>query len=261
VEFDTDPVQIWDYAGPLAGTYMNMSLPADRSERFEVLVEGVFSCPSNRFKADPVRGRNGSDATGSFKRLPMVSYNTFRNFLMWPRTMVNRNPAKPWGDKAPHPEASFDHLDGRTLQPRHYKPHFARISNPAGKVYLADGNRFTTDEGRITYHVAWNAEDGGAFCNGGPTLREYDAGYFVLSAYHFDRRLGSYAYRHHGKGQRGITAFYFDGHADFITERQSRQPDRWWPRGTTIPFPEFNDMSLRHLIGRFDRDFNYVVGR
>ena len=254
--FDTDAVQIWDYAGPLAGGYMNMSLPANRAERFGRVVEGVFSCPSNRFKADPF-----PNAGGSFERQVMVSYNTFRNFLMWSRTMVDRDPSRSWGGKAPHPEASFDRIGGRTLQPRNYVPHIDRITNPAGKVYLADGNRFTTADGRITCDIEWDALDGGAFCNGGPTLREYDAVKFVLSAYHFDKRLGSYAYRHRGMGERGITVFYFDGHSEFITETQSRQPDRWWPRGTIVPFPEFNESSLRHLVGRFDRDFNYVVGR
>ena len=255
-DFDTDPVQIWDYAGPLAARYMKMSLPANRAERFKSLLEGVFACPSNPYSADPY-----PEPVGSFGRQTMVSYNTFRNFLMWSRTMVERDPSKPWGVRAPHPEASFDRIGGRTLPPQHYVPRMDRIINPAGKAYLADGNRYTDPTGTPTYDLEWDALDGGAFCNGGPTLRQYDGFQFILSAYHFDKQPGKYAYRHRARGERGMVVNYFDGHSGFITETESRQPDRWWPKGTIIPFPELNDPARLQVAHRFDQDFNYVVGR
>ncbi len=255
-QFAMDPSQIWDWAGPLAARYMKWSLSANRAERYETTLGGVFRCPSNSFEADPFPAE-----VGSYKRLPMVSYNTFRNFLMWSRTMVDRNPAKPWGVRAPHPEASFDRIGGRTLQPKQYAPNINRITNASAKVYLADGNRFTEADGRVTYDLEWDALDGGAFCNGGPTLREWDGIQFVLSSYHFNKQLGKYGYRHHAKGERGMVVNYFDGHAEIISESESRQPDRWWPKGTVIPSPELNDPSKRAVQGRFDSQFNYVVGR
>lgn len=255
-DFDTDPVQIWDYAGPLAACSLNMSLPINRAERFGVLLDGMFSCPSNRYWADPY-----PEATGSFERQRMVSYNTFRNFLMWSRSMVPWESFKPWGVQAPHPEASFDRIGGRTLPPKNYMPHIDRIINPSGKVYLADGNRYTDEHGAITYDLEWDALDGGAFSSGGPTLRETDGFQFVLSAYHFDKRNGRYAYRHWSGGERGIVVNYFDGHCEFIAESQSRHPDRWWPKGTIIPFPDLNDPAKFLVAHRFDSEFNYVVGR
>ncbi len=255
-EFDHGPSQIWDYAGPLAAESMNMSLPANRAERMRSASEGVFHCPSNPFFADPY-----PKARGSFKRQPMVSYNTFRNFLMWSRTMVDGDPSKPWGVKAPHPEASFDRIGGRTLTPKNHVPRIDLIANPAGKAYLADGNRFTDETGVPTYDLEWDALDGGAFCNGGPTLREYDAVQFVLSSYHFSKQLGRYGYRHRSGGERGIVVNHFDGHSEFVGEKESRQPDRWWPTGTIIPFADLNDRSREQLVGRFDREFNYIVGR
>jgi len=255
-DFDCDPVQIWDWAGPLAGGYMSMSLPANRAERFGVLVEGVFACPNNRYEADPHR-----KATGSFGRQKMVSYNTFRNFLSWSRTMVTWDGFRPWGGPAPFLEASFDRIGGRTLPPVNYVPRMGQITNPSGKAYLADGNRFTGADGSVTYDTDWDALAGGAFCNGGPTLRVHDGIKLVLSAYHYDRGLGARGYRHRIKGQRGLVVSHFDGHAEFVTETESRKPDRWWPKGTVISFTDFNEASLKHLVGRFDRDFNYVVGR
>jgi len=255
-EFASGPSQIWDYAGPLAAVSMNQSLSANRAERMRSVSAGVFHCPSNPYFADPY-----PEARGSFERQPMVSYNTFRNFLMWSRTMVDRDPSKPWGVKAPHPEASFDRIGGRTLTPKNYVPRIGRIVDPAGKAYLADGNRFTDETGLTTYDSEWDALDGGAFCNGGPTLREYDAAQFVLSSYHFDKQLGRYGYRHRSGGERGIVVNHFDGHSEFVGEGKSRQPDRWWPRGTIIPFADLNDRSRELVVGRFDRDFNYVVSR
>ena len=254
--FDTDAVQIWDYAGPLAAKYMNMSLPTNRAERFGELLKGVFACPSNRFQADPYPG-----PVGSFGPQAMVSYNTCRNFLMWPRTTVDRDPSQPWGAEAPHPEASFDRIGGAALHPKGYAPQLGRLANPANKAYLADGNRYTDRQGRLTYDLEWDALAGGAFCNGGPTLLERNGFQFVLSAYHFGERLGEYGYRHDGGGERGMVVNYFDGHAEFVTETRSRHPDAWWPKNTQIPFSEFNEASGALVAQRLDADANYVVGR
>lgn len=255
-DFDTDATQIWDYAGPLAAKHFRMKLPANRAERFAALLDGVFRCPSNAFQADPF-----PKAAGSFTRLPLVSYNTFRNFLMWTRTLVDFNPNRPWGVRPPVPEAGFDNIGGRTLPPKNHKPNLDLIANPSGKAYLADGNRFTTASGLTTYDLEWDALDGGAFCNGGPTLREYDGPQFVLSAYHFSRRLGRFGYRHRANGEWGIVVNYLDGHCDRLSESESRQPDTWWPKGTIIPFQDLNDPTRFLVAHRLNAQGSYVVGR
>ncbi len=227
-------------------------------------VEGVFKCPSNTYKADPFQSE-----AGTFEQQQMTSYNTFRSFMMWSRTMVNWNPSEPWGERAPVPEASFDTVGGKTLTPQNYRPHIDRVANPAGKVYLADANRFTDESGKITYDIDWDAENGGAFCNGGPTLPEWGESppssgggpQYVLSSYHPDEQLGKIGYRHHAAGERGIVVNFFDGHSEFLTETQSRHPRYFWPKGTKIPFPELNEESQKQIsIQMLDDDFNYVVG-
>ncbi len=259
----TDPSQNWDYAGSLAPTYMTTSLPTNRVERMLKVKQGIFACPSNPYFADPHSGPGGSSGpVGSFDPQPMTSYNTIRNFLLWPRTMVDFNPSQPWGPIAPLPEASFDTLGGKTLTPKNYKPHIDRITNPAGKVFVADGNRFTVGD-RITYDVDWNATAGGAFSNGGPTLpiTATAAGNPVLSSYHTTPQFGKYGYRHKSAAGRGIVTNYFDGHSCFMTEAQSREPDPWWPMGTIIPFPELNDASIALVAHRLDNEYKYHVGR
>ncbi len=255
-ELATDAVQIWDYAGPLAARYMQKSLPTSRLERMRIIREGVFKCPENRFMAEPF-----VDHGGMFETAPMVSYNTFRNFLMWPRTMVNWDPSRPWGPRAPVPEASFDHLDGTTLQPRSHLPRMDRIVNPGIKAYLADGNRFTEADGRISYDPDWNAEDGGMFCNGGPTMPLGNQTELVLSSYHYDEQLGRYGYRHKRSKQRGIVVNFLDGHCAYMSESESRHPDTWWPKGTRIKFSELNKHSGLLVLPRLDSTYHYVVGR
>lgn len=261
----TGPMQNWDYAGALADVYMNMSLSGNRAARMKELIVGVFACPTNQFFAEPVAGMRASvGPVGSFTRQKMVSYNTFRNFLLWPRTMVDRDPTKPWGPRAPNAEASFDTIGGLTIRPKNYRPHIDKIVNPAAKAYLADGNRFTDEDARITYDMEWDAEAGGAFANGGPTLHDgYTAGGKpVLSSYHFEKDRGRFAYRHHGSKNPGIVVNFFDGHSEFMTEDRSREPETWWPKGTTIPFSEFNEPARKIVAPRIDpRNPYYVVNR
>ncbi|NOS99869.1 MAG: hypothetical protein HOP29_04510 [Phycisphaerales bacterium] len=254
-EIDTIPMQIWDWAAPVAAHSWKNSMPTNRAERMKPLLEDMFRCPSNSFEADPYPRK-----MGKFDRQRMVSYNTMRNFLSWTRTSVARNSSKPWGEKAPHHEASFDRIGGNTLPPKNYVPRMDRIERPAMKAYLADGNRYTDIGGELTYDLEWDAIAGGAFANGGPTIRETN-GKLVLSAYHYDKELGKYAYRHKSKGERGIVVNYYDGHSAFMTETESRHPDTWWPTGTIIPAEDFNDPSRAAIKDRINADGNYVVGR
>lgn len=254
-EINTIPTQIWDWAAPVAAHSWKNAMPVNRAERMKPLLEGMFHCPSNAFEADPYPGK-----MGKFDRQRMVSYNTSRNFLSWTRTSVDRNREVPWGEKAPQYEASFDRIGGNTLPPRNYVPRMDRIERPALKAYLADGNRYTDVGGELTYDLEWDAIAGGAFANGGPTIRESN-GQLVLSAYHYDKELGKYGYRHKSKGERGIVVNYYDGHSAFMTETQSRHPDTWWPTGTIIPAEDFNDPSRATIEDRINAVGIYVVGR
>jgi hypothetical protein len=41
-----------------------------------------------------------------------------------------------------------------------------------------------------------------------------------------------------------LAAGFFDGHSERLSEQQSRLPDYWWPKGTTLPQTELNLSSF-----------------
>jgi prepilin-type N-terminal cleavage/methylation domain-containing protein len=227
------PVQTWDYAGPLAAVQMNMSsLPQNRAERWKILIEDVFECPSNRFLSVPFWDEQ-KGPHNSFGSQRMVSYNTVRNFLYWPRSED--------GGGAPYLYASFDRIGGDTRLPRNFKPRVDLVGQPSEKVFLTDSSRFT-EAGEVDHDIDWNANAGGGFSTGGPSLREQ-----FLRAFWLEDPERRFSYRHGSRNSVGIAVAFFDGHAERLTEEQSRFPDRWWPKGTVVPWSDMN-RDTRNLV-------------
>lgn len=240
-------VQIWDYAGPLAGAQMGMSLPSHRGQRYGQVFDGVFRCPSVKVFSEPWGGDQTIRETPHF-RSQMVSYQTIRWMLMWPRQIAQVvAPGLPWGDPAPVEEAKFEanfnEDTGMSIPlelPRSYVPRVDRVGHPAEKVFLTDSNRFTDDEqDRLTYNYDWRGKVGGAFSTGGPTLHRDH-----LRSFKFEDPFRRYTYRHPQGRTPGLVTVYFDGHAGYMSEDESRFPDPWWPRGTVILRNEFNQVSF-----------------
>lgn len=242
------PVQIYDFAGPLAQVQMGMrTLPTNRAKRWETLIENGFECPSNKLDSEPYyNGQKGPH--GSFRIQRMVSYNTLRNFLLW------------GGDstKAPFRSASFsDQVGGTTRIPTGYKPTIGQVGQPSEKVFCADGSRFQEDD-IVDHDIAWNGRSGGAFCDGGPTLPEP-----FLRSYFLKDPIRRYSYRHGRKKEPGLAAVFFDGHAEYLSDKKSREPDRWWPKGTVLPWGEMNGDTRNPLLDivSADPNFEYNVRR
>ncbi len=236
------PVQIWDWAGPLAAHQMHMSLPANRGERFGRLVTGVFECPANDYLAAPYHdGMIG--AIGRFKVQRMVSYNTLRQFMCWPTSAG-----------APCSEAVYD-VPGAFLA-RDYRPRIDRVGNPSENVLIADGSRFTNASGNPDFDIDWQGAYGGAFADGGPTIPDA----YLRSYWRSDpQRL--FSYRHPKGKQSGLVAAYFDGHAAYSSEQRSRFPDPWWPKGTLMPLSEFNADSAEQVLAICPGATTYTIRR
>jgi hypothetical protein len=213
-------------------------------------VEGPFRCPSNKITSVPFP----DGPTEDFKAQPLVSYNTVRNFLYWPGDAES---------SAPFGEVSAYVSMGPTRLPSNYRPQISRVGNPSENIFIADGSRFTTHTGVVDHDVAWNGNFGGAFSDGGPTLRYVDGepGASSLRSYLFDDPERRYSYRHaRGANNPGIVAGYFDGHAGWMSEAQSRFPDPWWPKGTIIPRSDLNKASST-LVRDLMEGTNYRVRR
>jgi hypothetical protein len=255
------PVQIWDYAGPLATESMGMALPPTRPARFGEITRGVFFCPANRTISQPFLDELGE--VGNFHIQPSVSFTTVRNFLMWPKRTVDD---KPWGPAAPFHDlgnpAGWDgniDEDSGTILPAGFTPRLNKLGTPAEKIFLADGSRFTSYQG-LSHNIHWRGADvggaaGGAFADGGASLRED-----LLRSYWFDEPQCSYAYRHSRGRTVGMAAAFFDGHAAWISERESRRPDPWWPKGTIVPLAEMNPPAAA-LAQPAAHDGLYTVAR
>ena len=232
------PVQVWDWSGPLAVYAMGMQgLPSNRADRWRQLVEGVFECPSNRLLSAPYF-ESSIGPHGNFKPQRMVSINTVRNFLGWK-------------SGEPFPQAGIP-LDGVAAHwPSGFKPSANRVGQPSEKILFTDSSRYTDDAGEIDHDIAWNAGYGGAFSTGGPTLQYLpnDSNRSYLRSFFFEDPKRKFSYRHAKGKEVGIVTAFFDGHAEWLSENTSRNPNYWWPKGTYIPRQELNKPA-QDWVGR-----------
>jgi hypothetical protein len=148
----------------------------------------------------------------------------------------------------------MDQLGGDTRVPSSYKPIQDRVGNASEKIFIADGSRFTAGDGVIDFAIDWRGSAGGAFSSGGATLpSDYLRSYWLKSP---EIR---YAYRHGKVINPGLTAVFYDGHAEYISEDKSRLPVYWWPKNTRIPRADMNSRTAGKLIGLFQSGNVYIV--
>ncbi len=247
------PTQVWDYAGPLASVQMNMSLRPNRAERFEQVIEGIFECPSNNHLSVPYPA-----PVGNWHATKLVSYNTPRNFMYWSSNAPFSDANWPTGwPTRPPGDAQNNYYKGK------YSPRVDRAGQPSEKIFTTDSSRFTTDDAKLDFDFDWRATYGGSFSTGGPTL-QYQPGNpdrSYLRSFLFNDPQRRYSYRHGSRSKPGIVVGYFDGHAGYLSESQSRFPDPWWPKGTLIPRSDLNKESRQAVAGMLIANRYYVVRR
>lgn len=253
-DISDSPVQVWDYAGPLMAIQMNSTLPSNRGDRFNDLVEGIFECPANKLLSEPyLNGAIGP--TGTFQTQRLVSMNTIRNFMLFSTGFPTPifSPINDIDGSSRDLGTYGGHVGGTTRIPNHYKPQIDKVGNPSEKVFLADSSRFTDASGKLDHDINWKALSGGAFSDGGPTLQSVP---FSGSDYLRSFILGipgnrstytrqKYSYRHPKGKTPGIVTVFFDTHAEYMSEPKSRTPDFWWPKGTIIPQIDINAVSAK----------------
>ena len=256
VDIPSERVQIWDWATPL-GLYE--SYHPNRGRRWNMLVNKLV-CPDNQFLSQPFP--DGPDPP-DWPTQRMVSYNTMRVFMMWP---WQTRDGQPWGTSAPFSKATPEGngLGGIGLwyTPRNYAPRIERVGNPADNVFLSDSSRFThPTEGIIDHDIDWQANAGGGFSSGGPNLPFNILKSFHSSTRSSQRNLAPITYRHKRGKHLGVVVSYFDGHAEYMTERQSRWPDPWWPKGSEINYLDMNADSQKLVQAYVDTSGWYKVPR
>ena len=238
IYIDVEPVQTWDWATPLR---MFKHIPGERNKRWRMIVNELI-CPSNKFLSIPWP----DGPTDDWPVQPLVSYNTMRQFMYWAKN-------------APVSQAAYPGaFDGEDI-PSGYQPRIERVGNPADNIFISDGSRFTPDNGQVDHQIDWNpvsaggASYGGAFSDGGPTLKAGGDGVEgYLRAFHTDRKLAPITYRHKRGKNIGIAVTYFDGHGAYMTDAKSRFPDPWWPRDTWLAPGACNEESLKLIARHLD---------
>jgi prepilin-type processing-associated H-X9-DG protein len=160
----------------------------------------------------------------------MVSYFAMRAIMTLGGTMLT-------GQSRITRQYFHPQVGGTEQPPYFYEPRIERIGNPSTKAFLTDGARYitlSTTEQRLTYNFDWEASAGGSFACEAPTAPDQYLTSFIRSK--VNRGWSQYAYRHpQSNKQTGLNVGYFDGHAESLTEAQSRWPDPWWPKDTVLP--------------------------
>jgi prepilin-type N-terminal cleavage/methylation domain-containing protein len=268
VRLPRDVVQVWDWAGPIAA--QTTGLHWHRAERWRTtLITGMFECPSNQVIVEPFpNGTPATDGYAGFGPQLMVSYNTMRALMTRPAFGSGSNAVSL---QYYHPQVGGTLYGTATDTARAlaYVPRIEAITSPSEKIFLADGSRYTTTttqsppEGKVDYGYDWQSSAGGAFSNCAPTASDasggdYLTGYRRSAAYPLSSR---YSYRHPSGRTLGLVGVYFDGHAEWMSEKQSRWPDPWWPKGTWLPRSEMNIETQLLTRSQWNTQSTYVVRR
>lgn len=238
-------LQGWDWATPLD---LLDSVPQGRNEYYRLLFDR-FRCSKNNFLGMPVID-NGVTAGGEdwpASRIP--SYYTVRQMLVWP----NNSGRAPFTAA----EAGSARVGGEGehwFLPRGYSPRMDKIGQPSTKIFLCDGSRWTDRvTGEVTYNIDWNSSAGGCFSTGGAALKDGESSQRNwLRDFFFPYGQTAVAapvtYRHIKSGKLGITAAFYDGHAAYLSEPESRHPDFWWPKGTLVTRGELNNPATTMIL-------------
>jgi prepilin-type processing-associated H-X9-DG protein len=259
-EYRPDPVQVWDWGG---GMFRSLSMDANTAphrDRFnEMRNMKPFTCPSNKFSADVYSGSVAWDCG----RGPMISYNTSRNF-MWipsisllassfPNNLPYGSPTNPDSRWAQNGIATGWGSSWGETPTRDYVPRISKVGTPAGKVFIADGARYTELEAnpqarglKVDYDPFPYARWGGSFADSGPysifsrswSLETANALNLGETRYTADARL--YSFRHGIResfqpvGGYRMNVGFFDTHVETMNDGDAANPHMWLPRGFAL---------------------------
>lgn len=221
------PTQTWDW---MTFAVDASSLPANRAERLIFLMSN-YADPGMREFAAPT-----SNSPSEFKDkatekggVMAASYVMPANFMFSGTHIAQGSDVQSWGQ--PDDEKQVCEI------PTGYKPRIDLMGGTSRKIATANGMRVLTADGVQIDGRAWIDPHGeteptryGAFVDSGPVRKDSyvyadkDGGLSTAGA------NMALTYRHSGK----LNASFWDGHADTLTERDSRNPTYWYPKGSIL---------------------------
>ncbi|MGD9691292.1 MAG: prepilin-type N-terminal cleavage/methylation domain-containing protein [Phycisphaerales bacterium] len=229
------PTQTLDWISPSIGD----SLPYGRTDRLFAILS-THRCPSQKERV-PVW--TGSSDAGTAEAVSMVERGEDQPYatsylmpIVWQLYGISENVATGglgslnvvrWGYTGAY--------RGTAVPPSSYSPLMQRVGEPQRKIAFADGFRFFDQtlnfadvDCRININPTTSSPGAlGAFASSGPIFaRERSYG----SKLDTQKRNVRLSYRHDGR----MNAAFFDGHAETLTEKQSRNPTYWYPTGSKL---------------------------
>ncbi|MBK8913263.1 MAG: prepilin-type N-terminal cleavage/methylation domain-containing protein [Phycisphaerales bacterium] len=240
-----DATVAFDWASPLF-RYMNYSnRPWHRQVRMYETRLGVFRCVENDKVTTPWNSAARPGAFGlSADELNRTRVQVAQSYLtMWKMMLAGRKyqgRIAGYAGTTPIPYMVYAGTAAspgwETEAPDDYLPTLSKVGSNARKIFVMDGIRYVDSQTKeITYNPDLGSTLGsGSYAASGPV--------YINSIEYADRRSdGSYvpeapawSYRHAAGLNRGAMALFFDGHADFLTEKQSRRLVFSSPKGSRL---------------------------
>jgi prepilin-type processing-associated H-X9-DG protein len=175
---------------------------------------------------------------------PSNSYVTLYKFMLagWNTTGIQQQ--APFRVDWWNPPRDWD-----TLAPDDYVPRIAKIGLASRKFFMLDGARYVTVQDQWNYDAFLGQIFGtGSYASSGPVYkRSVEFGTDPDSAN--GRRR---SYRHPGGSILALNALFFDGHVDWMTEKQTRYHGYSMPTRSTLGIlTDMTDESQKPLRGAF----------
>jgi prepilin-type N-terminal cleavage/methylation domain-containing protein len=231
--FNGTAIQTFDWMGPVA-KHMGWEAPNDGQATQDETARGArfnwyrtsqyFQCPSNNAQSFATFGSPPPNV-GTGK---MIAYNMSTQF-------TSSEAAPPVGT-AP-----------RSNDRRGYQPNQYRIGQASAKVAVFEGHRYASASDQPDFDLSLTGNYGGAFGGVGPwesSSKELDLSTapgersrneMLAGTKNDTRRLG---FRHGYRQSAAVVGdcfgnlVFFDGHAEVKSDRESSNPDYWFPTGT-----------------------------
>jgi len=215
-----EPVQNWDWISPSLGNAIGFS--ADPIERYKDIFETEFKCPSNDQFYD------GQFTGGSLginpKELSMSSYTSPIGFQ--------------GGDGPGDYHLTFPITSALKI-PINLGSKLDAMGPPSIKMWAMDGSRYVDLQGKLTFDslVRGNVQ-GGNFMTRSPavaTVASSGSPHRVDSQGELVEASLRTGFRHNAK----MNGVFLDGHADSFDNESSRNPEYYFPTGSTVRGPRF----------------------
>lgn len=232
------PTTVYDWANPLRKRYLgdsNVNFNDTLGRMFESR-EGVFRCPEVKDVIKPF-SPSGQVSSSPFATQTAPSYITNYKMVMAgesyrssPGSATGQSMGVPVINTAgtgPSPNWVVYSPTWEVRAPRNYLPRLTLVGPAARKIFIMEGTRYVTNGGVLDYDWQRTTLGSGSYAGSGPTY----VGSQEFGPNQPGRKL---SYRHGAGANLGVNCLFFDGHVEFLTEKQTRYHGLTLPTGCTL---------------------------